>query len=187
MTLVEFENLLAVRIAAEAGLAAGKVIWADQARSRPARSFIELDYLDEAGDEHSEQSVVPNPAFDPLTDTTNTQAIFLKNTDHTDIEIEVRAFTTNPKDARKMLRDVRNKLGGERAQDALGEVALITRGNVRDLSTVLDNETEGRAVMALKFRLAETNSEDAGIIEIVEVETTIERTNDTVTKLVTLQ
>lgn len=114
--------------------------------------------------------------------------LIISNIDHKDVTVQLIAYTsevTGNNRAYALLNRVHRKLGSERAQDAFGDIAIIGRRTVRDVSVELENESEGRAVMALDLRFNDTNAETANMFETVEVETTIERTNDTVTKTVT--
>ncbi len=190
MKMDEFENAIAAAVIRESGLPTGKVIWAKQTRARPARPFIALTLMDDQGNnQHSEQSIAVNPDWDPDTDTENLDALLLSNVDHPDLTVQLIAYSTEATGSSRafnILERVRVKLGSDRATTDLGTVAVVSRGTVRDVSDVLENEYEGRAVLAITFRVADVNVENAGIIETVEVEDTIIRTSDTLVDDITL-
>lgn len=185
--MTAFENAIATRVLAESGLSTGQVIWAKQTRKRPARPFIALDILDSGAvnNQGSEQRTVQNPDWDPDTDTENLDALLMSNIDHPELTVQMTAYSseaTGDTRAFNVLEKVRAKLGSDRATADLGDIAVVNRGNVRDVSLVLENEYEGRAVLAVIFRVADENVEDAGVIEIVEVETTIDTGISTIIK-----
>lgn len=98
------------------------------------------------------------------------------NIDHDELEVQLVAFSgdvTGDSTAKNILRTVRNKLGSDRAQSDLGDVALVTRGSIRDATIVLENEFEGRAILALTFRASDVNEETEQSIETVIVERTL--------------
>lgn len=181
MDIDDFEDAIVERVVIESGLPAGKVVWAKQGRKRPLRPFIVLDYAEDNTNQASEQRVEENPDWDGDTDTENLDALLLSNIDHSDIVIQMIAYSVEPTGlsrAVNILKRVRAKLASDRVTEALGDIAVAHRGNVRDVSDVLENEYEGRAVLAITFRVADVNVEEAGVIEIVEVETSIERTSE---------
>ncbi len=184
MNMTAFENAIAKRVTAEAGLSVGKVIWAKQTRARPQRPFIALDILESSNPgQGSEQRTIENPDWDSDTDTENLDALKISNIDHPELTVQLTAYSnevTGDSRAANVLERVRVKFGSDRATADLGDIAVVNRGNVRDVSLVLENEYEGRAVLAIVFRVADENVEDAGVIEIVEVETTIDTDADTV-------
>lgn len=67
MNIDALEDALIAAVLAASGLPAGKVIWADQGRTRPARPFIEVDTDDLPDNQHEEQTYRLNPS--PTADT----------------------------------------------------------------------------------------------------------------------
>ncbi len=169
----DFEDAIIKQVVAESGLPAGKVVWSKQGRGRPARPFIAVDYVEDTSNQFSEQRIEENPDWDGETDTLNVDALLVSNIDHIDAAVQLMAYSVEPGDAVTILKRVRIKLASDRATEALGDIALVHRGNVRDVSDVLENEYEGRAILAVTFRVADVNVEEAGVIEKVETETTL--------------
>ena len=166
----DFENTIQAIVVAATGFVGSKVIWADQTRDRPARPFVELAYVDESTTNFTEDSItdtVAPPAG---------QEITLSSKEHGEPTIQVRVFSSailGSQSAKNIARKIRGYFGRESVQTTLGDIALVSRGSVQDISIVLETEHEGRAILDLKFRVARVETETTTFIEVAIVKTTI--------------
>lgn len=131
-------------------------------------------------------SGLPDPQTDPFGPVAfsgglnGTDFFLIDNVTHPEITIQLRCFSTEPRGSNRasaILKATSKKLGGlilTEQLDAAG-IAVITRGTIQDVSVELQNEFEGRAVMALTIRTADKLTETADRFDKVTVETTIDR------------
>lgn len=109
------------------------------------------------------------PSQDPL---------LLETTDRPEITIRMTAFTDAPKSgavspAFNLLKQVRRRLGTETVSDALDPLTVLDRGNVHDVTVMLETGYEGRAALDVIFGSFETESDGINTIEKTEVEVII--------------
>ena len=178
--LEAFENAVQAQVVAATGFSGSKVIWANQTRDRPTRPFVELAFLKEETTNFTEQyqaDTVGSPEGEELT---------LYSKEHVEPTIQVRVFSNDVvgnNTARNIAKKIRAYLGRDSVQYALGAVAVVNRGTVRDISLVLETEHEGRAILDLKFRLSQIEEETVTYIQTVTVETNVTSTDETTTVL----
>lgn len=116
------------------------------------------------------------PSQDPL---------LLSTTDRPEIVVRVTAFTDAPKTgaispAFALLKKVRGKMGSELTADALDPITVLDRGNVTNVTIVLETGYEGRAVLDLKFGSIETETEGINTIETVKTHITVKNLDNSV-------
>lgn len=180
MTFEDFENAIQAQVVAATGFSGSKVVWANQTRDRPARPFVELSQLNEETTNFTEQyqaDTVGSPSGEELT---------LYSKEHVEPTIQVRVFSndvTGNDNAKNVAKKIRAYFGRDSTQVALGEIAVVNRGTVRDMSLVLETEHEGRAILDLKFRLSQIEEETTTYIQTVTVETNVTSTDETTTVL----
>lgn len=151
-----------------AGLADGKVIWADQSGPRPAMPFADLRI----------GPSVPLGAVDELSDDTdlgraNGQEIELRANGIREFHVTVRLFTAGTLDdtaARALLARAQLALTLPTKRDALeaAGVTVFDRGAVENLSALKDAKFEGRAMLTIGCYTIESLSEYVGYIDSVE-------------------
>lgn len=113
--------------------------------------------------------------------------ILIQTTDRPEITVRVTAFADAPKTgaispAFTMLKAVRRRLGTESVTEALDPLTVLDRGNVQNVTVMLETAYEGRATLDLKFGSIETESDGANTIEEVQVEvTTTDAEDDVIT------
>lgn len=188
MNLGAFEIALVNQVKLASGLAAGKVIWANQTRDRPVRPFIELTVLSsEVASTHSESGVSNNPT------PTAGNEIILTTTDHVDIRVQMRAFSaevTGSNKAFNLLDKVRQHFGKESCIETLSNlaesIAVVDREAVADATIVLETEHEGRAVWNVRLRVADVTTETTTYIQETVVETTVTQTSGDVVRTITV-
>lgn len=177
-----FEGAVQACVVAATAFPGSKVIWANQTRTRPARPFVELYVTEDRTHEHSEHAVRDNPA--PLAG----QEIFIDLTDHRDLTVQMRAFSsevTGSLKAMNVANQIRRYFHTEACQAGLGDIAVVDRGPIRDATLVLESEHEGRAILDIVFRLGDLFSEATTYIQQVVTETTITHTSGDVVRTIT--
>lgn len=170
----DFEDTIQGLVVDALQLDGSKVIWADQTRTRPERPFVELAVLDDETTAFTEDDVTET-AGSPVG-----EEITLSSKDHNELTVQARCFSgevTGDNCAMNMARKIRKFFGRESTQSNLGEIALVSRDTVRGANLRLETEFEGRALLALKFRVAEVETETTTFIEVVTVQTTVSQTN----------
>lgn len=182
MNLGTFEIALVTEVKRATGLAAGKVVWANQTRDRPIRPFVELAVLNSAAASSHAESGISNTSGAPAG-----EEITLTTTDHVDLTVQLRAFSsevTGSDKAFNLLDKVRQHFGKESCIAVLeGQaeaIAVVDRGTVNDATTVLETEYEGRAVLTLRLRVADVATEKSTYIDEVVTETTVNQTSGNV-------
>lgn len=179
MTLEDFENTIQGIVKAATGFDGGHVIWADQTRTRPSRPFVELDYVSETTTnflEHTQEDTPGAPESEELT---------LNAREHLEPTVQMRVYSSavvGNNSARNIARKIRAYFGRESVQSTLGDIALVNRNVVRDVSLVLETEHEGRAVIDMTFRVERIESETTTYIETAVVETTVEHSTGNVVR-----
>lgn len=183
MNLTTFQAAIQAQVKAMTGLNDGHVIWADQTRTRPTRPFIELGILDSTGTENTESSSEDNPA--PVAGS----EILLNTREDVTLTVQLIAFSRDivgSSNAFNLLQTVRFAFGHDSVSEALGDIAVVDRGPVRNATIVLETEHEGRAICALQFRVANLDVETATYIETATVRTTVAQTGDDVVRTITV-
>jgi hypothetical protein len=183
MNLTDFQTAIQAQVKLATGFDNGHVIWAKQSRKRPSRPFIELDDLDDETTNFTEDSVadaaVPTPGAE----------IELTSKEHVEINVQVRVFSsdvTGSNNAFNVAKKIRAFFARESTTAALVDIALVSRDTVREASLVLETEYEGRAVLTLKFRVADLETETTTFIETATVETTIDQLGGPVVHTLTI-
>jgi hypothetical protein len=183
MNLTTFQTAIQALVKSATGFDDGHAIWANQTRKRPDRPFVELAHPEGASPFFSEDSVDDTPSPTPGNEITLTAK------EHVEITVQVRVFSSavvGSTNAFNLANAIRSFFSRESTTDALGEIALVARETVRDVSLVLETEHEGRAVFALTFRVANLDTETTTYIEHATVETTIAQTNGNVVHTLTI-
>lgn len=209
MTIEEFAAAVQTAVAMASGLPGTQVVWENPNVPRPARPFISLTIEDDGEIEPlGEESVIDNPNPDPptggnafpytfpfvfLASFPSDNPILVQATDRPEISIRLTAYTNAPKSsaispAFTLLKAVRRALGGDAMTEQLDPITVLERGNVQNITVMLETGYEGRAVLDVKFGSIETQSDDANTIETVEVEVTVndEEGNPIVDQTITL-
>ncbi len=164
---------LAIYTATAAAAPGVKVIWSKQTRERPARPFIELETIDDISlNDQPEESQEDNPDSTSYAD-----ELLLHYKEHVETTVQFRVFTsavTGNGKALAVAKRVRGFFGRAQTQQDLDPITVITRERVQDASFVLDTEYEGRAVMNMRFRSTDIDTDTAGTITSLEVQTILD-------------
>lgn len=172
MNLTTFQTAIQALVKTATGLDNNHVIWAKQTRKRPNRPFVELDDLDDTTTEMTEDTVDDNPSPAPGSE------ILLTSKEHNEINVQVRVFSsdvTGSNNAFNLAKTIRRFFGRESTTAGLGDIALVSRDVVRDATVVLETEYEGRAILTLHFRVADSDVESTTYIETATVKTTVRK------------
>lgn len=161
-----FQTAVRTWVQGSAGLGANKIIWANQNGNRIERPFVTLrfgDLVPIGATDEKRRTWVGTPGAE-LLETVVGQRI---------LTLTVQAFTqqtVGSDTARAILSKVQTALRLTTVRDALNNAGLapFDIGTVQEISTVLDGDFEGRALMAVRFHVAETVSETLTYIEKVE-------------------
>lgn len=151
------------------GLSDAHVLWAEQTGARPpSGDFMTIRLGD----------IVPLGAVDELLELTDLdrpagQEIELRAMGVREFHVSVQAFsaaTVRGNTARAQLARVQNALRLPSFRDALDEVGLspFDAGTVRNVTELVGTKFEGRAVLDVRFYVADTVSEFVGYIDDVE-------------------
>lgn len=186
MDLGAIETLIQGQVKAALGFDDGHVIWANQTRNRPSRPFVELFNISSANvSPHTEFTQADNPESDGE----DGEELLLSAIEQVSMRIEVRVFSsavTGSNKAFNLAQKIRSHFGKEAAVNALGDVAVINRENVQDVSIVLETEHEGRAVFTMTFGVANVEEETATYIEEAVIKTTIPQKSGDVENTITV-
>jgi hypothetical protein len=173
---LSWESLqLAARAWVVAALPGVTVIWARQDGKKPARPFVTLRFGDlVAVGSTDERRTAYVPDSSPGADDRHllTTVVGLRS-----VSLTLQASTAGTlgtSTAKGLLSQAQTALALPSLRTALRTAGLspYDRGTVREISTVLDADFEGRAQLVVSFYVNETASEQTGIIE------TVETTND---------
>jgi hypothetical protein len=176
MNLASFQTAIQGVVKTATGYDGGHVIWANQTRDRPTRPFVELDIISSQATEYTEDSVSDTEG-DP--EDIEGEEVTLTTREHVDITVQIRVFSNAVVGSTKafnVAQQIRTVFARESTQSVLDPIALIDRGGVRDFTTMLETEHEGRAVLDIRFRVAEVDTETTTFIETATVQTTIAQT-----------
>lgn len=184
MDLGAIETLIQTQVKAALGYDNGHVIWANQTRDRPTRPFVELFNADSRNvSPHAELFEGANPSPSAGAE------VLLESTDHCVMRIELRVFSsavTGSNKAFNLAQKIRSHFGKQATIDAMGDVAIIDRENVQDISIMLETEHEGRAVFTLTFGVVNVEQETTTYIEEAVIKTTIPQQSGDVENTLTI-
>lgn len=168
MNWVNFENAIQARVVAGSGLTGSKVIWENQNKQRPARSFIAMrvESVEAAGQSESKVTNNPTPSAG--------QEILLTSRGMQRVELVLTAFSTDTignSSARALLQKVKLYLSHDSCTATLNDLAepigILSTSGVQDASIVLETEIEGRAVLTVVCMVADEYTEATTYIETV--------------------
>jgi hypothetical protein len=173
MTPFNFNNLYAAfhnQVVSASGLAANRVIWgAISGDTVPLQNYITLQVVETQPLHQLTEDGVFNTVGSP-----SGQEVTLTTKEHFEISIQIQAFSvTKPGQysaAPAMLENIRSFFGKESTRAAFETVktAIIDRGTVRHLPTVLNTMFESRGVLEIRLRGASGSEETTTNIETVD-------------------
>ncbi len=167
-----FQQAIQNQVKAALSYDGSKVIWSDQTLDRPARPFVELSVLSFRDlSHHSMHGVIDNPDSDG----DDGEEILLQTTDHLELTVQTRIFSAavvGDLAPMNLAQKIHSFFGRETTNDALQDIAIVSRENVQNASLVLETKYEGRAIFNIIFRVAVVDTEATTYIETAPVETT---------------
>lgn len=174
MTWTVVEDAIQKWLADATGIPGNKCVWVMQDATRRAKPFATLmrdGGQDEPGT--NETRIRANLDADPDTDDPPADLI-LQTVPQVEFTVSVQTFTDavqGDTSAFRLLDIARNKLGQLSQLDAFetAGVAVVDRGTVQNLSTILETQFEGRAALVVRFRVADMTEETIGQINTAPV------------------
>jgi hypothetical protein len=165
----DFENALHSIVQVFAN--ARPVIWARQNRATPTYPFYTLQTV-------STEAISP-VSEDYTTDIQAGDVVTLGSIEHVETVVQLTCFSSEvygDTNALALLTNCRGFLKGESAQALFdgADMALVSAGQVQDLSQILETEFYSQAVVELRLRVRKEFTETATYIGQADIETDIE-------------
>lgn len=168
ITWSDVEDAIRAWVKSGSGLADAKVIWADQPGNRPSAPYVTIRIGDLLAIGHD--SVTHD--YDDEADAGEEITFTVRGT--REFTVTVQTFTSatvNTGTAREYLSKVQTALSlpSVRSAFAAAGISAFDSGTLQNLSALRDAEFEGRAVLDVRFYVAEEVTEVTGYIATVEV------------------
>lgn len=155
------------------GLPAGRVIWANQAAPRPQTPFAEIN---------PRMSIRRLGAYDEERPTATPGTI--ARVTHLRLGVSCHLYGAGAMDLMERAREYLDTHAARALFEPAG-LSVLDRGEVRDITKLLETQYEERAQLDLVIGLATTATEDVGFIQTVDLTTTVRSPDGSTAAIVT--